>query len=198
MKYVKVLLALILIVAAGYTAVNSVLPRSYSGSDLSFKPGSGTVTITNPSAESVPARLVTVSRSFGVSSRVEGLSGSPLREGSGTSATYTLEFSLPPGVSEFTITRGQDVTFVADTETKLEATVQPMSSNSSRTIIILAVGIVLVALFYISKTTDHRWLGMLRRQKTPVAALKPMAQSVAGGQGRPTRSYGDNRESVGD
>jgi hypothetical protein len=70
----KVLIALIVIVAVGYWAVISILPRSYSGSALNFGVGSGTVTVTNPSTESVPAQLVAKSRSFRVSSAVESLS----------------------------------------------------------------------------------------------------------------------------
>jgi hypothetical protein len=195
----KVLIALIVIVGAGYWVAISAIPHSYSGSDLNFEVGSGTVTVTNPSTESIPAQLVAKSRSFRVSSAVEGLSGSSTRQGNGTSATYLIEFELPPGVSEFTITRGQDVRFVANTETRLEATVQPVSESASRTTLIVAVVVVLAALFYISRITNHRWIGILRRQKAPVPDLKPaVADSIAGGQGRPTRSYGDNRENIGD
>jgi hypothetical protein len=195
----RVPIALALIVGVSYWAGYSVIPRSYSGLALDFKIGSGTVTVTNPSNESIPAQLITKSGSFRVSSAIEGLSGSSTRQGNGTSATYLIEFELPPGVSEFTITRGQGVSFVANTETRLEATVQPVSESASRTTLIVAAVVVLAALFYISRITNHRWIGILRRQKAPVPDLKPaVAGSIAGGQGRPTRSYGDNRENIGD
>ena len=195
----KVLIALILIVGVGYWAVYSVLPRSYNGAALDFKVGSGTVAVTNPSNELIPAQLVAKSGSFRVSSAITGLSGSSTRQGSGSSASNLFEFELPPGVSEFTISRGRDVSFVANTETKLEATVQPVSGSTARTTLIVSAVVILATLFYVSNTTHHRWIGILRRQKTPVPELKPaLAGSVAGGQGRPARSYGDNRENNGD
>jgi len=194
----KVLLATGLIVAVIYWAVGSVLPRSYSGSALNFGVGSGTVTVTNPSTESIPVQLVAKSRSFRVSITIEGVSGPSTRQGSGRDATNLFEFVLPPGVSKFTITRGADVSFVANTETKLEATVLPVSVSESRTTIIVAAVVVLGALFYISRTTDHRWISILRRQETSVPDLKLAAESaaIAHGQGHVFRSPGDNRAKI--
>lgn len=188
----KVLIVSVLTAVVVYAAINSILPRSYSGSDLNFEFSSGTVSITNPSAESIPAQLVSTSGSFRVSSAIEDLSGSSTRQGTGSSATYSIEFELPPGVSEIAITRGRKINFVADTDTKLEAAVQPVSSSTARTTTIVAVVVVLAALFYISHTTDHRWIRILRRQEPAALPLKPVAESVAGGQGRASRSYGDN------
>ena len=188
----KVLLALVVIVGVSYWAVNSVLPRSYDGSILDFGVGSGTVTVTNPSIESIPAQLV-AKRSFRVSSAIENLSGSPTRQGSGIDATYVLEFELPPGESMFLITRGTDVNFVVTTETRLEATVKPASATSARTTIIVAAVVVLGALFYISRTTGHRWIKILRGQETSVPDLKPVPVSAVAGQGQGYRPYGDNR-----
>lgn len=195
----KVLIALVAIVGVSYLAVNMILPRSYSGSDLNFETGSGTVTVTNPSTESIPVQLVTNARSFRVTSSVKGLSGSSTRLGTGNSATYSFEFELPPGKSELTIANGRDVTFVANTETNLKATVQPVSASTARTTLIVTAVVVLAMLFYISNTTHHRWIGILRGQKMAIPELKPaVAGSVVGGQGRPVRSYGDNREIKGD
>lgn len=171
----KVLIGLALIVAVSYWAVNSVLPRSYEGSDLSFQAGGGPVTVTNPSSEAIPAQLVGKSRSFSVVSAIEGLSGTSKRQGSGASATYTIEFQLPPGESEFTITRGSNVNFVADTETKLEATVQPLSPSSLRTTLIVTAVVVVGTLFYISRITKHRWINRFRRQATPIPELEPVS-----------------------
>jgi preprotein translocase subunit SecE len=195
----KVPIALVLIVGVSYWAAYSVFPRSYSGPALDFKVGSGTVTVTNPSNESIPAQLVAKSGSFRVSSAIAGLSGSSTRQGSGSSASNLFEFVLSPGVNEFAISRGRDVNFVASAETNLKATVQPVSTSTARTTIIVAVAVVLASLFYISRTTGHRWISILGHQKTSIPELKPaVAGSVAGGQGRPSRSYGDNRESKGD
>ena len=73
--------------------------------------------------------------------------------------------------------------------------VQPVSTSTARTALIVASVVILAEFFYISNTTHHRWIGILRRQKTPVPDLKPI---VAGGQGRAARSYGDNRSNIGD
>jgi hypothetical protein len=73
------------------------------------------------------------------------------------------EFQLPPGVSEFTVIRGNRVNFVGSTETTLEATVQSISESEARTTLIAAVVVVLAGLFYISPTMGHRWIAPQRR-----------------------------------
>lgn len=189
----KVLLVVGLIIGISYWAVNSIFPRSYSGSALNFGIGNGTVTVTNPSTESVPAQLIAKSKSFRVSSNAEALSGSPTRQGSGTAATYLFEFELPPGESAFLITRGSDVSFVTTTATQLEATVQPSSASAARTTITVAVIVVLISLFYLSHTVEHGWLNLFRRQETPVTSLKPAVEGAVAGADRGYKPYGDNR-----
>jgi hypothetical protein len=190
----KVLLALALIVGAGYWVVNSMIPRSYSGTALNLEIGSGTVTVTNPSGEPVPGQLVGVSRNARVSSTIEGLSGSPIREGVGNSATYLFEFLLPPGDTEFWVTRSPNTNFVMTSEIPLEVSVQLVSLSSARTVVVVAAVVALGSLFYISHSMEHRWIAILRRQETAVVVLKPATESVAaGGQGRVFRAPGDNR-----
>jgi hypothetical protein len=103
------------------------------------------------------------------------------------------EFELPPGVSEFTVVHGLNVNFAATTETTLAATAQSLSAGVARSTVIAAGVVVLAALFYISRTTGHRWINLLRRQESPAPELKPVAESVVGGQGGVIRSIGDNR-----
>jgi hypothetical protein len=194
----KVLLALVLIVGVSYLAVNSIFPRSYSGSALNFAIGSGTVTVTNPSTESIPAQLVGNSGSYRVSSAIEGLSESPTRERTATSAIYLLEFELPPGETEFSLTRGTNVSFVTTTETQLEATVLPASVSSARTTVVVAAVVVLGSLFYISRAMGHPWIHMLRRPKTSRTNLIPVAEGAVAGPGQGYRPYGDNRAKTGD
>lgn len=195
----KVLIALVLVVAVIYWAVDLVRPHSYSGTNLNFGVGSGTVTVTNPSNTPVSAQLVGAgTSSFRVSSTNEGISGASTKQRNGTTSTHVFEFELPPGVSEFTIARGADVSFVADTVTGLQATVNSVSDDTLRITIIVAAVVVVGMLFYISRTTGHRWINILRRQKTSVPVLKPVAEGPAGGQGHAIRSYGDNRANIGD
>ncbi|MBZ0301939.1 MAG: hypothetical protein K8J31_19480, partial [Anaerolineae bacterium] len=177
-----------------YWAGSSLLPSSYAGSKLDFPVGSGVVTVTNPSDASIPVQMVgAASRSFTVVSTIEGLAGSSTRQGSGSSTTNLFEFALPPGISEFTIVRGADVRFVADTTTKLQVRVNPVSADSSRTIVIVALVVVLGSLFYASRSTDHGWIRALRPQKTPVQVARPVAVPVTAdvNQGRDGRMYSD-------
>jgi hypothetical protein len=192
----KVLLALALIVVASYWAVDSVRPRSYSGSNLNFAVGSGPVMVTNPADEPVSAQLVgSGTRSFTVTSTIEGVPDASTREGSGRSATQLIEFTLPPGASEFTVARGTNVNFVAGADTRLTATVQPQGATEARTTVIVAGVAILGALFYISRTNGHRWIPTLGRPKAPVPAVTPLVEAVpvVHGQGQALRAYGDNR-----
>jgi hypothetical protein len=200
-KMFKIVLVLVIAIGAIFWAAGSVRSLSYSGTNLTFPVGNGAVTVTNPSNQPVPVQLIsTGSRSFSVSSTIEGLSGSSTTQGTGTATSQLVEFVLPPGVSEITVVRRTNVTtevdFVANTETKLEAVAQPLSVTDARTTSIVAVLVVFGALFYISRTTNHRWIGILRGQPTPAPVLEPVVESAADRQGRAPRSYGDNRADI--
>ncbi len=189
------LIALAVIAVALFWAVDSVRSRSYSGTNLNFAIGSGPVTVTNPSDEAIPVQLVgTGTRSFSVTTTLEGVSDASTREGTGRNTTQLLAFALPPGASEFTVARGANVNFVADTDTNLAATVQPQSESMARTTVIVAAVVILGALFYISRMNRHRWIGPMRRRE----AAQSLAESapVGHGQGRAIRSYGDNRADI--
>lgn len=202
-KTVKIVLAFVLIVVAVLWAMNSIRSLSYSGANLTFPVGNGVVTVTNPSNQPIPVQLVDAgSRSFSVSSPIEGMPRSSTKQENGTTVSQLVEFTLPPGVSEFTVVRGANVTtpvnFVANTDTNLEATAQPQNANDTRTTIIMVALIILGSLFYISRTTDHRWIGILRGQPVPVPVLKPAVESFTNSQGQAIRSFGDNRADISD
>jgi hypothetical protein len=190
----KVIIALVLAIGTTVWAVSSLLPSSYSGSNLNFGVGTGAVTVTNPSDEPVPAKFVgSRSRSFTVSSTIEGVSGSATRAGTGSSSAYIFEFELPPGTSEFTIARGADVEFIADSATRLEARVNPLSADSTRTTIIVAAVVILGALFYASNAVGHQWINFFRREVVSTPEPQPTTASRATGQDYGQRPYGDNR-----
>lgn len=190
MKFnVKVVIAAVLIVAAAYWAISSLGSTAYSGTNLNFGVGAGTVTVTNPSDEAIPVNLVgSGTRSFAVVSSVNGIAGTSTREGNGSTASQTFAFDLPPGVMDFTVDRGNNVQFVAATDTRLEASSNVMTSDSVRSTWIVAILVILGALYYMSNATGHRWLSMLRGKQQELAP----AVAVDDGQGRATRSYGDN------
>jgi hypothetical protein len=197
----KIVLAFVVILGAVFWAMNSVRSLSYSGSNLTFPVGNGVVTVNNPSNQPIPAQLIsTGSRSFSVSSTIEGMPASSTKQGTGTSVSQLVEFSLPHGVSEFSVGRGSNtntpVNFVANTDTKLVASAQPLSTTDARTTTIVAVVVIIGALFYISRTTRHRWAGVLRGQPAPVS--KPVVEGATVMEDQPMRSYGDNRADISD
>jgi hypothetical protein len=162
----KVIVALVVLVGAIFWGVNSLRTRSYSGTDLNFGLGSGSITVTNPSDEALPAQLVSTSPgTFIVSSSITSVSGRSTRVGSGRNATQLFEFELPTGVSEFSVLRGADINFVASGDTPLEAAVQPLNAEDSRTTLIVAVIAILGSLFYLSHANGHRWISASRRQQ---------------------------------
>jgi len=168
----KVLVALGLMIGDIAWTVNWTRSTSYSGTDLTFEVGSGTVTMTNPSNDPVPAQLMSPStRSFTVSSEIEDMPRSSIRSGTTPNIISLLEFELPSGESAFTLTRGSDVSFVANTDTPLEATLQAANYSTK----IQALGVfMLVALFYISHTTEHRWIyKLLGREPASKLHSKP-------------------------
>jgi hypothetical protein len=187
----KVLVAVILMVGAAFWALDSNRARSYNGTNLTFPVGTGPVIVTNPSDASIPAQLVGKgSRSFSVVSNIEGLAGTSSREGNGSSATQTFAFELAPGTTELSINRGSDVNLVTATDTRLDAVVQPVNASQATTNLLMTGAIMLGLLYFISFTTDHQWLRMLRQQPvTPTVVL----ETSGGGQGKSAKSYGDNR-----
>jgi hypothetical protein len=196
-KYMKInwriLVALALIIAAILWTASSVLPLTYSGTNLTFPVGSGPITITNPTNEVVPVKLTgTGARIFTVSSDIDEVSGSSVRVGTGSTSTQEFAFDLPPGASTIRVARGSNVNFVGDTDTRLEASAQPIGQDESRASIIVTAIVVLGALYYISRTTDHRWLNALRGKQAPVPAPEPAKIPWRDDhKGRDGRAYSD-------
>lgn len=196
----KIALAFVVIVGVIFWAVDSIRSRSYSETNLSFDTAGGLITITNLSDDPVAAQLVSSGfRTFQVSSTIEGVNGSSTREGTGSTRTNQLGFELPPGTSEFTITGGTDIRFVADTDTELQATVNPLSGEARRNTLLAAVVVVFGALFYASNVVGHQWIKSLRHRVLPsqqdpsVQDTQPTPVVMQSTQGHSPRSYGDNR-----
>ncbi len=194
-KTLKIVFAFVVVLGAIFWAVDSVRARSYSGSNLNVEVGSGSVSVTNPSDQPVTVQVFgTGSRPFTISSTTEGIAGSSTRQGTGSTATNFLEFVLPPGTSEFMVARGANVKLVANTPTRLQVTVNPLTADTSRTTLIIAGVVVLGSLFYVSKVTGHSWTHFLRRQKLSVPDTQPTAVPVSAdfNRGRDGRLYSDS------
>jgi hypothetical protein len=193
----RVLIALVVMVTSVVWAFNSVRAYSYSGTNLKFPIGNGSVTLTNPSAGSVPSQLLsTGSRTFSVSSNIEGVSDSSTRQQSGSTITQLFEFALPPGVSVLTVSHGTPVNFAATSDTRLQSSVDPLSNTESNTTMAVAVIVLLGGLFYISRSTGHRWIRLLIRKQTVEAVAAPIVETPVdadpnrGRDGRMYSNYG--------
>lgn len=160
----KILLALGIIIAAVILGVSALRSTSYNGTDLNLAVGNGLVTVTNTSDLALPVKLV-AKRSFTVSSSIEDISERSTLQGSGSNTTQVVEIMLPSGVSDFRITNGTAVNFVAVTDTPLEVAIQALNPADTRNRLIVAVIAILGSLFYLSSANDHRWISASRRQK---------------------------------
>jgi hypothetical protein len=172
----KIAIAAVVVLAALFWAFESVRPRSYEGEELNFGIGSGPVTVTNTSDAPVAAQLVgTGARSFTVASDAEGIAGTSVRQGSGRTTTQVFDLTMPPGLSVFTVAGGANVNFLANTTSRVEATVQP-NENEARTVVLIAVVVIAAALFYMSHVNGHRWISASRRQQAADAEAHKVAE----------------------
>jgi hypothetical protein len=193
MTTLKIAAAAVVIVGIIFWGITSIGSKSFSGANLAFGADAGPITITNPSDTPVDVQMIgTGSRAFSIVSAVEGLAGTSVKQGTGAATTQLLEMKLPSGTSEFTVVKGTDVQFVSASPTVLQAVVAPMTSESVRSTLLLTAAVVLICLFFMSYTTDHAWISMLRG-KTATPAYVPIAISDSA-QGQALRGFGDNRK----
>ena len=167
------IVALLVIAATGYWAFDTVRSRTYTGSDLSFKVGSGHVVATNLSDSPIPVEMRTEGRTsiFRVESAELGLRESATRQGSGRDVYYAVTFDLPPGQATIDVTRGSDVYLIANGG-PIRAVVTPLGPEGIRLTLGFATVVILIALYYLSKATQHGWLKLLR-EKVASRNLRP-------------------------
>lgn len=130
----KILVAVIFLIGSIIWGVNALRSHSYNGTNLDFMVGGGAVTVTNASENPISVRLVsTHTGTFSVSSDIEDVSGRSIIQRNDSRSSQLFEFILPPGESEFTVIRGTDVRFVANSDVLLKAVAQPMNDGSVKT-----------------------------------------------------------------
>lgn len=163
---IRVFLAVVIIAATAVWAVNQVRTRTYSGAQIAFKVGSGSVVVTNRGSDAIPVEMRSPGRTalFRVESADIGLKESSKRRSGGRDAFHAVSFELPPGQAKIDVVRGANVMFVSGSRQRIDAVVTPMSRESMRTTLIFASFVILGALFYISHTLQHRWLHALRKR----------------------------------
>ncbi len=171
---IRIILALVLMVGVAFWAIDGVRQRSYAGSGLSFKVGSGHAVVTNLGSEAMPVEMRTEGRtsSFRIESAALGLRETSKRQGSGSSAYHAVTFELPPGQAQINVTRGSGVQFVAPAEGRIQAVVAPKDAGSARNTLVFAGLVIVGGLYYISRTLEHRWVGTVRA-KLPKINLRP-------------------------
>jgi hypothetical protein len=84
------------------------------------------------------------------------------REGSGATIYHAIKFELPAGQAQIKVTRGSNVFFIAESKQSIQAVVTPLAESGARITIGFAIFVCVVALYYISSTLNHRWIGTLR------------------------------------
>jgi hypothetical protein len=163
---IRVITALVIIVGVAFWSFNLVRERSYSGSRLAFKVGSGSVVVTNRGQEPVPVEMRADGRTaiFRVESAELDLKESSKRQGSGRNVYHAVSFELPPGQAKIDVTRGSNVQFISSSNQRIDAVVTPMEASGVRQTLIFTGLIILASLYYISRTLQHRWIGALRRK----------------------------------
>lgn len=162
----RILVALIVIAGVTFWAVNSLRTLTYAGSAIKFSVGNGHVVVNNLGAEPIQAdmRTDTKSGAFRVESTDLNLRASSKRVGSGRSAFNVVAFQLPPGESRIDVTRGSNVYFNSPSSQAISAQVVVKGQESRQTILGFTIIVILGALFYISRTVNHRWVAALRNK----------------------------------
>lgn len=171
---IQVLIAALIIIGAAYWGFTSTRSYLYTGSNIMFPVGGGYVVVQNTGETSIPIEMRSGERiaSFRVASADLDMSQTSRRQGTGRNAYHNVTFDIPPGQTRIDIVSGGDVRMISRDETRIEATVMPVSSSTVRWILILSGGVILWALYYMSSATGHRWLSALRG-KTPDGNLQP-------------------------
>lgn len=163
---IRVIAALLMIVAVIYFALDAIRTQSYSGSDVSFTT-SGIATVTNSTDDPVTLRATSRSSFTMFSQQLAPTTMRGVREGTGRNAVYVATTELPTGESQVRVTRGSGVTFELNGSGSIQANVAARDAEGNRNILIVAGVVCLGLLAYISFTTNHAWLGMARQRFAP-------------------------------
>jgi hypothetical protein len=163
---IQVVIAVIVMLGAAYWAYSTTRSYQYSGANIMFPVGGGHAIVLNTGDEPLEIEMRSGERSasFRVASTDLGLTESSKRQGTGRAAFHNVIFDIPPGQTRIDVTSGSDVRMIARGETRIEATVVPVSASTIQWVLILSGGVMVWALYYISSATKHRWIGSLRNR----------------------------------
>lgn len=158
-----VIIGIVVAIVAIFWAWDSTRVRTYSGSEMTFGIGGGTVIITNPSEAAVPITLSTTGTraTFGIEGADPAFTGTSTREGTGRNAANVIPVEVPPGTHEFRVNRGSNVSLVMSGDQAIEVVVNPLNDNDARNTLIVGIVAALAGLFYASHSTGHALLKRL-------------------------------------
>lgn len=171
---IQVFIAMLVILGAAYWGFSVTRSYQYSGNNIMFPVGGGHAIVRNTSDQPLEIEMRSGERvaSFRVASADLGLTQTSKRQGTGREAFHNVIFDVPPGQTRVDIVSGNDVRMIARGDTRIEATVVPVSANSIRWSLILSGAAALWALYYMSSATGHRWMSALRGKSSGSAQLK--------------------------
>jgi hypothetical protein len=160
-------LALMAIIGVSYWAFDTLRQRTFTGENLAFEVGTGHVLISNPGDEPVPIEMRSAGQTpFRIKSAALGLHESSALQGTGSDIYHVLTFELPPGRNTIYVTSGSGVWFISSATIPLQATVTPLRMEDVQLTIMFAGAVILIALYCISNTMQHRWIELLREKST--------------------------------
>jgi hypothetical protein len=164
---IQVAIAVLIMLGAAFWGYTTVRSYEYGGSSIMFPVGGGHAIVTNTGDAPIPIEMRSGERiaSFRVASPELGLSQTSKRQGTGRDAYHAVYFDLPPGQARIEVVSGSDVRFISRSDTRITATVTPVSASTVRWVLILSGGVILWALYYSSRVTGHRWIGALRGKR---------------------------------
>lgn len=165
-KVLRIVVAAAIIVVGVVWVFTSTREQTFSGADLSFEMSSGSVVLNNRSDEAATVTMSKTGRTsaFTVVSDGLELNERSVSEGTGSNAVNTVTFELPAGEADLRLTRGSGVTVAIEASGTVDAVVMPVSDDEARNAWLLVGAVVIVALFYISRTTGHAWLNWVRQR----------------------------------
>jgi hypothetical protein len=190
----RIAIAVTVMVAAVIWMFDSVRTRYYEGNDLSFNVGSGIVTLTNASDESIDAQLTgTGARTFTVSGAEAGnISGTSTKQGTGRASTQLFDFTILPGTSAFSVVRGTDIRLTSNNTTPISASVEPLTGSEVQTITLVGSAVLLGAALYIMNTIRSDRMNAQRRKEYDERTANRVIAASEANRGRDGRAYSDS------
>lgn len=159
----SVIAALVVMVGVLYFAFTALQKEAYTGAEITFT-NNGIITVDNSTTDPVALRA-TSRRVFTITSTdPANTTLRAVREGSGTAVLQVVETELPLGTTELRLTRGSEVTYEFTATGPISTSIARYSPTARRNIVIGTGIICLALLFFMSQSTNHAWLNMVRQR----------------------------------